>query len=46
MVNNIKLFDTIFGKEENNAALKVLKNRFWALGFGTEYVKEFEKIFK
>jgi len=46
MKNKIKLFDPIFGKNEEEAILKVLKSRFWASGSGSGNVKIFENNFK
>ena len=42
----IKLFDPIFGKEEETALIKTLRSHFWASGSGTGRVKEFEEKFR
>lgn len=46
MKNKIKLFDPIFGKEEEKALLSALKSKFWASGSGSGNVKKFEELFK
>lgn len=45
MKNKIKLFDPIFGLEEETAIKKTLNSRFWASGAGTGNVFEFENKF-
>jgi perosamine synthetase len=45
MTKQIKLFDPIIGKEEEETIKKVLKSNFWASGAGTGKVLEFEDKF-
>ena len=46
MKSKIKLFDPVFGKNEEQAIIRVLKSRFWASGSGSGNVKIFENDFK
>lgn len=46
MKRQIKLFDPVFGKEEEIALLTALRSRYWASGSGSGKVKEFENMFK
>ncbi len=46
MKKQIKLFDPIFGKEEESAVLNTLKSGFWASGSGSGKVKQFENSFR
>jgi len=46
MKSKIKLFDPVFGKNEEQAIIRVLKSRFWASGSGSGNVKIFENNFK
>jgi len=46
MTQRIKLFDPYIGTEEENAASKIIKSRFWASGAGTGQVSKFEKKFQ
>lgn len=41
----VKLFDPYISKAEINAAVKVIKSKFWASGSGVNYVKKFEGAF-
>jgi perosamine synthetase len=41
----IKLFDPIFGKDEENAIRETLNSHLWASGAGTNQVLKFEKAF-
>ena len=42
----IKLFDPIFGKNEEQSIIKVLRSKFWASGSGGGNVKIFEENFR
>lgn len=46
MKKTIKLFDPIFGKNEERSILKVLRSKFWASGSGSGNVKIFEENFR
>lgn len=46
MKKQIKLFDPVFGKEEEVTVLNTLKSGFWASGSGSGKVKQFENSFK
>ena len=46
MKKRIKLFDPIFGKEEESAVLDTLKSGFWASGSGSGKVRHFENSFR
>lgn len=46
MKDKIKLFDPIFGKEEERALLNALKSKFWASGAGSGNVGKFEEQFR
>jgi len=45
MRKTIKLFDPIFGKDEEDAIKETLYSHFWASGAGTNQVLKFEKAF-
>ena len=45
-MKQIKLFDPIFGKEEESAVLETLKSGFWASGSGSGRVKHFENALR
>lgn len=45
-MKKIKLFDPVFGKDEETAVKKTLRSRFWASGAGTGNVLRFEDKFK
>jgi len=46
MKDKIKLFDPVFGKEEERALLSALKSKFWASGAGSGNVGKFEEQFR
>jgi dTDP-4-amino-4,6-dideoxygalactose transaminase len=46
MKEKIKLFDPVFGKEEEQMLLNALRSKFWASGAGSGNVKKFEEQFK
>lgn len=46
MKNQIKLFDPVFGKEEELALLRALRSGFWASGAGNGNVRKFEDQFR
>ena len=45
MKKKIKLFEPTFGKEEEEATLRILRSKFWASGAGIGNVAMFEKKF-
>lgn len=46
MKNMIKLFDPVFGMNEERSIIKVLRSKFWASGSGSGNVKLFEENFR